>query len=71
MKRHAEKTKNDVYNEDYRTAMIIHALIEPQRDKKKRSKPFKVEEFMPQRGDRKPEIQTPEEQAEILKRIFA
>lgn len=72
-KRHVEKVKKDTYEEDYRAAMIVHALLEPRRDSKRRPEPFTVEEFMPQRGEAGPaprKEQTAEEQIAMLRARF-
>ena len=72
-KRHVEKTKNDAYEEDYRAAMIVHALLEPKRDSKRRPEPFTVEDFLPQRGEAEPaprKEQTAEEQIAMLRARF-
>jgi len=61
---------------DYRAGMIASVLAEIHRDKKKRKRPFTVDDFMPRFGRRKkqqasPRKQTVEEQRNVLMAIAA
>ena len=56
---------------DLRTGIVASVIANVNRDKKKRSKPFKAEEFMPEFGSEYTEyVMTPEETAETANRIF-
>ena len=51
--------------EDRRFALIASILANANRDRKKRRRPFKIDDFMPKPGGRA--RQTPQEQAAILR----
>lgn len=55
---------------DRRAAQVVAAIYEQNRNKKKRSKPFSVQDFMPQKGKKQSKEQTPEQMLSVLKAMF-
>ena len=53
---------------DHRTARICWLIAETNRNSKKRPRPYKIEDFMPQ--SKKKEEQTPEQMLNVLKVMF-
>jgi hypothetical protein len=64
-----EKAKRD--QADHRAALICAVLANIYRDKKRKSTPFKPEDFMPEYEQKVKKQQTPEEQFAIVKMLNA